>query len=442
MHVLISGAGVAGPTFAWFLAKTGVRVTLFEKAASILPHGQNVDIQGAARTVVDRMGLTEEFLRNGTKEQGTRLIDPRGRPIAPFPVPKGDYGVSATSQCEILRADLAKLLWKATKDLPGVTYRFDTTVTKILANDDAADNKDGKVTVEASDGNVEDYDLLVAADGQWSNVRKLVFGEGVAEGSAKGRDSKTGEDDGSKVRVVNYDMSVAYWTIPRLPEDDDWWNIYAALPAKLLALRPDPHGTIRAMVSCLPQSDAQKQEWSAVARKGRTAQEALVRKEFARTGWQAERLLAAMPSAPDFYLQLIQQIRMRRWYKNRVVCLGDAGYAPSPITGMGTSMAINGAYVLAGELSKLQPGEHPVKALEAYDTAYRPFVDEFQQVPPVLPTYVHPRTEFQRWLFQRMLAGFSRAVQIPWVLRRIGSVEQEDYKLPSYPVMEAVLHMK
>lgn len=426
MHVLISGAGVAGPTLAWFLAKSGIRVTIFEKAASLLPHGQNVDIQGTARTVIDRMGLTEEILRNGTKEKGTRFIDPQERPIAPFPLRDGIHGASGTSEYEILRADLAKLLWNATKDLPGVTYKFNTTVSKILANDAEAGSS---VTVEASDGHVGAYDVLVAADGQWSKVRSQCFGEA----------DMTTHDSNKEVRVVDYGMRVAYWTIPRRPEDDDWWNVYAALPAKLVTTRPDPHGTIRAMVTCLPGTDAQDKAWLAVARQGRQAQEALVKKEFAGAGWQTQRLLDAMPDAPDFYFQLIQQIKMPQWYKNRVVCLGDAGYAPSPITGMGTSMAINGAYVLAGELCALRAGEAPAKALAAYDRVYRPFVDAYQQVPPGIPVYMHPRTPFQRWLFHRAVSALSWVVAIPWVLNRIGAVDQEDFKLPSYPALEAVL---
>lgn len=426
MHVLISGAGVAGPTLAWFLARTGARVTIFEKAASLLAHGQNVDIQGSARTVVEKMGLTEEFTRNHTTERGTRLIDPKGQPIAPFPVGDGVHTASPTSPYEILRADVAKILWRATKDHPNVTYQFGTTVTRVLANNAA------KVRVEASDGRVADYDLLVAADGQWSKVRKQCFSNNNDDGDD---DVNNNEDE---VKIVDLGVRVAYWTVPRRPEDDEWWNIYAALPAKLITTRPDPHGTTRAMLTCLPGTDAQKKEWLEVARQGREAQEALVRKEFAGAGWHAERLLAAMSQAPDFYLQLIQQVKMPRWYKNRVVCVGDAGYAPSPMTGMGTSMAISGAYVLAGELSRLREGEAPMRALEAYDEVYRPSVEEYQKVSPAFLHYVHPRTPFQRWIFQTALSTLSRVVAIPWVLKRLGSADQEDFKLPSYPALEGL----
>lgn len=84
-----------------------------------------------------------------------------------------------------------------------------------------------------------------------------------------------------------------------------------------------------------------------------------------------------------------------------------------------------------------------LKALEAYDRAYRPFVEEYKQVPAVVfPDYVHHWTAFQRWLLHRVLSAVSKVVvEMPWVLKRIGLVEQEDFKLPSYPAMERVFHM-
>ncbi len=70
----------------------------------------------------------------------------------------------------------------------------------------------------------------------------------------------------------------------------------------------------------------------------------------------------------------------------------DAAHAPTPLTGMGTSLAITGAYILAGELSKLKDGEHPSKALEAYESTFRPFVERTQHIPFFVPAIAHPRT--------------------------------------------------
>lgn len=418
MRVLISGAGVAGPTLAYFLAKAGARVTVVEKAPELLSHGQNVDISGSAITVIRKMGLLETVRKYHTKEKGTQLIDPNGRPFAPFPV-KEDSITSFTSEFEILRGDMAKLLWEASRVQPNTEYILGTTIQKILSNDDAG------VKVELSDGSMRDYDLLVAADGQWSKVRKQCF-------------------QSVDVKVVDKGMYVVYFTVPRLEEDNDWWNVYFGLQSRIITLRPDPHGTIRAMFTIMPRNEAQKTAWQNASRAGRQKQEELVREEFVNAGWQAKRLLDVMSKAPDFYFQAIQQIKMAKWSNNRIVCLGDTAYAPTLLTGMGTSLAIIGGYMLAGELAKLQGGEHPRSALEAYENAFRPFVEQTQQVPGIVPGVAHPDTAWKRWLLQTALSTLSRAANQPWVVKMIGGDKNaeentEGFDLPLYENLDKVL---
>ena len=86
MRVLISGAGIAGPALAWFLAKSGASVTVVEKSPSLLSHGQNVDISDSAITVIKKMGLLDEIRRFNTTEKGTQIIGSNGQPFARFPV--------------------------------------------------------------------------------------------------------------------------------------------------------------------------------------------------------------------------------------------------------------------------------------------------------------------------------------------------------------------
>jgi 2-polyprenyl-6-methoxyphenol hydroxylase-like FAD-dependent oxidoreductase len=219
MHVLISGAGIAGPTLAWFLAKTGARITILEKNKIILPHGQNVDLQGSAVTAVRRMGLLDKVKQRNTKETGTQFIGPNGKPFAPFPVTEGS-SASMTSEYEILRGDLASIFYEATKDHPNVDYVFDTTVKDVISNNDDS------VKVELSNGEVLEFDLLVAADGQWSKVRKQCFSE-------------------ESVKAVNLGMYAVYFTVPRVRSDNDLWNIYVALRSRVVAIRPDPYGRKR-----------------------------------------------------------------------------------------------------------------------------------------------------------------------------------------------------
>jgi 2-polyprenyl-6-methoxyphenol hydroxylase-like FAD-dependent oxidoreductase len=413
MRVLVSGAGIAGPTLAWWLAKAGAHVTILEKNRTFLPHGQAIDIVGSALRVIRQMGLVDEVKRYNTTEAGTRLINPKGNPFACFPIKEGTQ-VSFTSEFEILRGDLAKVLYKAAKSYPNVEFLLGTTVTKVVSNDDET------VKVSLSSGEVREFDLLVAADGQWSKVRKQCF-------------------PSESIEVVDKNMYAVYYTMPRLPSDNDMWNVYMTLPSKVITIRPDPHGTVRAMFTLMPCNDAQKKAWQTASKGDRQSQEDLTKKEFSNAGWQAERMLNAMDTAPDFYFQAIQQIKMNKWSNCRVICLGDTAYAPTPLTGMGTSLAITGAYVLAGELSKLVDNEHPTKALDAYEEKFRPFVEEMQKIPFFLPDIAHPEKVWSRWLVHTLLWTLSKIaaiiVAVPWLSNKVADNE-EDFKLPQYPKFE------
>lgn len=408
MHVLISGAGIAGPTLAWFLAQVDIRCTIVERSEDIRPYGQSIELQATALQAFKKTGLWKQVRQRHTTEKGTQFVNSQGRPFAAFPVREG-LQASFTSAFEILRGDLADILYQATQDLPNVTYRFSTIVARVLSNDPKG------VHVEFNDGSSGSFDLLVAADGQWSKVRAQVF-------------------DPSTITTFHKGMYGAYWTIPRIPSDNDWWNIHLALGRRIMALRPDPYGTVRAYISCM-SDPTQAKLWREASRSDRQTQEDLLRKEFRDVGWQAERLLAGLDQAPDFYFQVVEQIRLARWSSERVVCVGDAAYAPTPLTGAGTSLAVLGAYVLAGELSNLKDGEHPSKALDAYENRFRPFVNETQKIPGIVPGIAHPSTKAQRWLLETFLKVLAWAFRLSWVARWLGSEEAEDknFPLPAYP---------
>lgn len=366
MRVLISGAGVAGPTLAHFLARAGSHVTVVERAPELLAVGQNLDLKGSAITAMKRMGLLDELQRYNTTEVGTRFVDGRGRAYASFPVSPGGGGPSPTAEFEVLRGDLAKLIYEKTRSQPKIEYRFGTTVDRVVSNDDDA--------VRVSIGGREHaFDVVVAADGQWSRIRKQCF-------------------DPATIRVVDKDLFIAYFAIPRSETDDRWWNVHVSSRARIVTARPDAYGNTRPMFCMMPGDDAERQQWMSAARSGdRTRQKELVAKTFADAGWQSRRFLEGMRDATDFYLQAVQQIRMDRWSTGRVVCLGDAAYAPTPLTGAGATLAVSGAYVLAGELSRLQKGQHPRKALEAYEEVFRPFVKHTQDIPRYIPRAAYPR---------------------------------------------------
>ncbi|KAI4651810.1 hypothetical protein J4E93_002006 [Alternaria ventricosa] len=421
MDILIVGSGIAGPALAhWLSLNPKHTITILEKAASLQPHGQNVDIQGSAVSCIKKMGLMPQVEHYNTKELGTRFIDSQGTPFAPFPIKEGG-SASPTSEYEILRGDLAKLLHQATTSQSNATYLFNTTITQILQNDSSC------VKVLLSDGTTRTYDLLIAADGQWSKTRSLVF-------------------PAQDVSIDHKGMYAAYFTIPRLPSDAPWWDIFVAKGSRTVATRPDPHGTTRAMFTFMPSTPAQTLAWEKHGRAGRKAQEELVEQEFADAGWVSGRLLDAMATAPDFYFHAINQVKMKRWSCNRVISLGDAAFCPSPCTGMGTSLAVLGAYVLAGELSCVDdpasstPFEGLTAALARYEERFRPFVVKSQVMSRFVPGFMHPGSAWKRTVLHGFVKLVSMVLRWEWVGPWLGDTESRDdgFKLPEYAAFQSL----
>ncbi|MET9181975.1 FAD-dependent monooxygenase [Kitasatospora aureofaciens] len=163
--ILICGAGIAGPALAHWLRRHGFRPTVVERAPGPRPGGQAVDLRGAGRTVIERMGLMERARALCVEQRGVALVDRRGRHTARMPVELfGGEGI--VSEIEILRGDLADLLREASE---GVEYLYDDTVTALT--EDA-----GGVTVRFENAPQRRFHLVVGADGLHSAVRRLAFG--------------------------------------------------------------------------------------------------------------------------------------------------------------------------------------------------------------------------------------------------------------------------
>ncbi|MCJ1695651.1 MULTISPECIES: FAD-dependent monooxygenase [Rathayibacter] len=350
--VLISGASIAGPTLAYWLSEYGWDITIVERAPELRDGGQNIDVRGAGRIVVRRMGL-EDALRDATTgELGTEFVRRDGSTVARFPASESDTG-GATAELEILRGDLARLLVNATP-VP-VEYLFGTTIT-------ALENLPDEVRVSFDHGDDRTFDLVVIADGMNSRTRTLVFGNGPA------------------IRPLG--LNTSYLTIPRTAADTDWARWFNAPGGRTMTLRPDTKGTIRATLSFLSRPDEHA---------GLTTeqQKNLLRRRFADAGWEAPRILDGLDAESDLYFEHLGQVHAPTWTRGRVALLGDAAYCASPISGMGTSLAIVGAYVLAGELAAHVDHRD---ALRGYERIMRPYVTQAQKLPPGAPRIANPRT--------------------------------------------------
>lgn len=367
--VLISGASIAGPTLAFWLRRHGLRPVVIERADALRLGGQNVDVRGAGRLVARRMGIEDDIRAATTGEQGLRFVDERGRTRAEFPA--GTTSTDGpTAELEILRGDLARILHERTRD--DVEYIFGD---HIVGLDDAGD----RVTVSFARGAARDFDLVVAADGIRSSTRELVFG------------------DEPEIRELG--LYMAYMTIPRTATDDAWWRWYNAPGSRTVNLRPDNVGTTRALLSFMGEPQGHE-------RLSPDEQRQILRRVFRDAGWEAPRVLAALDDATDLYFESIGQVRAPRWSRGRVALVGDAAYCASPISGMGTSLALTGAYVLAGELAR-HP-DHPA-AFAAYERLLRPYVAQAQKLPPGTPRLAHPRTRPGIAVFHAALGLAARA---------------------------------
>lgn len=349
-RILVSGASIAGNTAAWWLGRLGHAVTVVERAPAFRDGGQNIDVRGVGREVLRRMSLEQSALDHGTGEEGTAWVDAEGRVAAQFLAGDG-AGNGPTAEMEILRGDLARLLYEPARER--AAYRFGTAIARIEEGAEGAN-------VTFADGTTESFDLVVVAEGVGSATREMVFAN---------------ENDPRWM-----DITIAYFTIPRTAGDDRMWRWYNATEGRSITLRPDNHGTARANL-IIRKPPGGEQDWDA------ERQKAWLRERFADAGWQAARVLDGMARTEDFYFDVLRQVRLPHWSKGRVVLTGDAAWCATPLAGIGTTLAVTGAYVLAGELH--QSGDIPA-ALAAYEAAMRPMVESGQGVPKIGPRLMNP----------------------------------------------------
>lgn len=391
--ILISGASIAGPTLAYWLHQYGFQVVVVERAPELRLGGQNIDVNGPGRKVVRLMGIEEEILAANTGEQGLQFIGLHGEAAATFPK---DKALSGTRELEILRGDLVEILYDLTRE--SVEYRFDDTIAKLSQDADAVD-------VTFKSGAAERFDLVVAADGIGSGTRELVFGK--------------------EARFKFLGLYMAYMTIPKTPDDTRWWRWYTAPNSRVLMLRPDNHGTTRAAVAFLEKTQAYDN-------RSQEEQKAIVKGKLKGAGWEADRISRGVDTARDLYLDKAGQIKAPRWSDGRIAMVGDAAYCASPLSGKGTTLALVGAYILAGELA--QHARHE-DAFAAYEKRLRPYVEEVQKLPPGVPWIAYPSSKFGVRVIN-FFAGLAASRPVQRIAGLFGKkgveAEEKDIELPDY----------
>jgi 2-polyprenyl-6-methoxyphenol hydroxylase-like FAD-dependent oxidoreductase len=307
--VLISGASVAGPTLAHWLARRGAAVTVVEQAPALRTGGHGVDFRGAQMELLDRMGIVDDVRARETGMGSQTFVDAAGRPLAEMP------SLFFSGEVEIARGDLARILHERTRD--DVEYVFGDSVTELV--DDGAG-----VDVRFRHGPDRRFDLVVGADGMHSAVRRLTFGEEARFATFRG-------------------YYAAGFDAPNHLGLDHSGLMYNEPGRAVMVGSGRDRSTLT--VGLVFQADRLDYD----RRDPRRIRE-LIAEHYAGTGWETPRLLAHLDRAPDLYFDPLEQIHLDRWSTGRIALLGDAAWCAGP-GGSGTGLAMMGGYILAAELA-------------------------------------------------------------------------------------------
>ena len=475
LHILISGAGIAGPTLALLLSRSGQKhdITIVERSPTLRTTGQQVDLRLSGITVMRRLGLLDELKAITTEETGLAFVNADDKVKAAIPVKKDEGSQSFSSEFEILRGKFAELMYEKTKDLPETRYIFDERI-------DVIEQKNKQVFVKFKNGTPSAwFDLVVAADGLHSRTRAIAWAQATpTESSTLARP----EESPSTYKSLNQYM--AFFSLPIADSDlrtagtgmARWYN---APGRRFIMVRPDHKGKKQSSANLgivVPPSRSGRPESRPSSEKVSNSthrstrqrldvairnhadvpsQKALFRELFADAGWEVDRVLRAMDKSEDFYLQEIAQVKLspaaeaphRTWSRGHVVCVGDAGYCPTLITGMGTTIAIMGTYVLAGEIVRAAASTNTAAvnedqssvdhdaidtALAKYEQLLRPYVEKAQKVIPGAPGIICPQTGWGISILHGILGLVTKTGLATLGSKLSTAFGKETFELPQY----------
>ncbi|GGY08548.1 FAD-dependent monooxygenase [Streptomyces minutiscleroticus] len=334
-EVLISGASIAGPALAFWLNRYGFAVTVVEKAAAPRGGGYPVDVRGTALEVVRRMGILPRLRDAHIDLRRLTFLDADGGEVASVS-PHTVTGGVAGQDLEVRRGDLTAALHAAVRD--DVEFLFDDSI-------DTLDQSGHGVDVTFRGGGRRTFDMVFGADGLHSRTRGLLFGP-----------------EERFHRYLGY--CFAGFTMRNtfgLSHEITMWNTPGRAAALYAAGDTDEVHALLNFARPEPPFEAFRNP---------EAQRDLVSAVFADAGWEVPGMLAALRDADDLFFDGVSQIRMPRWSSGRVALVGDAAYAPSFLTGQGSSLALVGAYMLAGSVA----GRDHAAGFAAYERTTREFV--------------------------------------------------------------------
>lgn len=349
--VLISGASIAGLTLAYWLKRYGYQITIVEISNGLRRGGSPVDVRGDALRIAAEMGVLERIKAKECKTE-TEMVNAEGETILDFsindqPEYKGDI--------EIQRDDLVDILYEAISKSE-VHFYFEDRIVELV-------QKKETIEVTFKNGNNESFDFVIGADGAHSGVRKLVFGP---------------ESEYSKFFGEYYALAEVPDIKPHKPDKGAMYNE----PGKMVAIFPFENkiGAFFVFKSAEIDWDYRNVE----------QQKRILVDHFKEGSWRIPEILDAMTRSDNLFFDEVSQIQMPLWSKGRVALVGDAAYAASFHTGMGTSLAMEGAFLLAKELHSNNDYKTD---FDNYFKKFKPFTEEMQARISRGLKYLVPETE-------------------------------------------------
>jgi 2-polyprenyl-6-methoxyphenol hydroxylase-like FAD-dependent oxidoreductase len=353
LNVLISGAGIAGMTLAYWLARHGLAVTVVELAAGQRSSGSPIDVRGQAGDIADRMGIMARVRDAATEVAGMRFIDARGKVAARVDT-MALQRAGGRQDVEIARGDLAAILQEASRDS-----------AEMLFNDEirSLSQDPGGVDVTFESALPRRFDLVVGADGLHSGVRRQVFG----------REQQFVRHAG--LYVATLPLSCSFDAIDR---DITMFNA----PRRSATIHPGRSRALAAFIfwrDALPNFDHRDVE----------QHRRVVADTYRGDGWHVRALLGEMQATDDLYFDSVSRVEIATWAHGRVVLVGDAASCVS-LLGDGSSLAMIGAHTLAEALARYNR-EHAM-AFREYEAQHRRLVDSKQRLMRLGATLLVPRS--------------------------------------------------
>jgi len=359
-NILISGAGIAGTALAFWLKKYGFKPTIIEIAPKLREGGYAIDFMGAGYDVAVKMGIADNLKEVDIDFSKLKLVDRNDQERGSVNYQKIKNLMNGRAMT-LLRSDLAKTIYASLdKEIEVI---FGDTIERI-------DQNDTEILVRFKNGDSRNFDLVIGADGLHSIVRKLIFG-----------------DESQYENQLGYYTSS--YTINGFSIGNNTFSMYN-FPSKQVAIYSNEKNQTTTFFIFSSSENLTN------AHHNIEKQKQILRQEFENGGWKCSELLADLDTTTDFYFDSVSQIKMDRWYKGRVTLVGDAGYCPSLLSGKGSTLAMVGAYILAGELKEAN-GDYQL-AFEQYEKLFKPFMEKKQKSAHSFAKSFVPKSYFGIWL--------------------------------------------